>query len=131
MGGTVGRIPICEPDTPGSEFYGVEPCAGDHIVTKHRYSGFVGTDLDMVLRSKGIETLLFTGVATNVCVETTARDAFNLNYHVVFVEDCCGAFSPEEHASTLTNISKYGIVTDSKRCGIMTQIQTNPVERRS
>jgi ureidoacrylate peracid hydrolase len=115
MGGTVGKLPICEANSHGSEFYGVEPRAGDHIVTKHRYSGFVGTDLDMVLRSRGTETLLFTGVATNVCVETTARDGFNLNYHVIFVEDCCGAFSPEEHSSALTNISKYfGIVSDSK-----------------
>jgi ureidoacrylate peracid hydrolase len=84
-------------------------------VTKHRYSAFVGTDLNLILRSKGIETLLFTGTVTNVCVETTARDGFNLDYNVILVEDCCGAYFPEEHVSTLTNISKYfGIVADSK-----------------
>ena len=121
MGGTVSKIPICAAGTHGAEFYGVEPTPGDFIVTKHRYSGFVGTDLNLVLRSKGIETVLLTGVATNVCVETTARDAFNLDYHVIFVEDCCGAYSPEEHAATLNNISKYfGIVADSKTIvGIM------------
>ncbi len=115
MGGTVSKIPICAAGTDGAEFYGVEPGPGDFIVTKHRYSGFVGTDLNLVLRSKGIETVFMTGVATNVCVETTARDAFCLDYHVIFVEDCCGAYSPEEHAATLDNINKYfGIVSDSK-----------------
>ncbi len=115
MGGTVSKIPICAAGTQGAEFYGVEPKPDDFIVTKHRYSGFVGTDLNLVLRSKGIETVLMTGVATNVCVETTARDAFNLDYHVIFVEDCCGSYSAEEHAATLNNINKYfGIVTDSK-----------------
>jgi ureidoacrylate peracid hydrolase len=56
-----------------------------------------------------------TGVATNVCVETTARDGFNRDYRIILVEDCCAAFSPEEHASTITNIGKYfGIVSDSE-----------------
>ena len=114
-GGMVKTIPICPQNSWGAEFYGVEPDSSDYIVTKHRYSGFVGTDLDLILRSKGIETLLLTGTVTNVCVETTARDAFNRDYNVVLVEDCCGAYFPEEHASTLTNINKYfGIVADSK-----------------
>jgi ureidoacrylate peracid hydrolase len=106
---------ICRPDTWGAEFYKVAPQASDFIVTKHRFSGFVGTDLNLVLRARGIETLLMTGVATNVCVETTARDGFNLDFRIILVEDCCGAFSSEEHAATITNINKYfGIVADSK-----------------
>jgi ureidoacrylate peracid hydrolase len=113
--GAGGEMGICRPNTRGVEFYKVKPEADDFIVTKHRFSGFVGTDLDLVLRGHGIETLLMTGVATNVCVETTARDAFNRDYHIILVEDCCAAFSPEEHASTITNISKYfGIVGHSK-----------------
>ncbi len=113
--GAAREMLICRPNSWGAKFYKVEPQMGDFIVTKHRFSGFVGTDLALVLRSKGIETLLMTGVATNVCVETTARDGFNLDYRIIFVEDCCGAFSPEEHASTITNINKYfGIVSNSK-----------------
>jgi ureidoacrylate peracid hydrolase len=113
--GAAREMPICRPDSWGAEFYKVKPLTTDFIVTKHRFSGFVGTNLDLVLRSKRIETLLMTGVATNVCVETTARDGFNRDYRIVLVEDCCAAFSPEEHASTITNINKYfGIVTDSK-----------------
>lgn len=113
--GAAREMLICRPNTWGAEFYRIEPQTDDFIVTKHRFSGFVGTDLDVVLRSRRIETLLITGVATNVCVETTARDGFNLDYRIILVEDCCGAFSPEEHASTITNITKYfGIVSNSK-----------------
>jgi len=113
--GMAKRTPICSPESWGAEFYEVQPEAKDCVVTKHRYSGFSGTDLDLILRSRGFETIVMTGVVTNVCVETTARDGFNLNYNVVFVEDCCGACYPDEHAATLKNISKYfGVVTDSK-----------------
>jgi ureidoacrylate peracid hydrolase len=53
-------------------------------------------------------------VVTNVCVETTARDGFNLNYNVILVEDCCGAYFPDEHAAALKNISQYfGTVAQS------------------
>ncbi len=115
MAGAGKEMPICRPDSPGAEFYKVEPRAEDFITTKHRFSGFVGTDLNLVLRARGIETLLMTGVASNVCVETTARDGYNLDYRIIFVEDCCGAFSDEEHASAITNMNKYfGVATDSK-----------------
>jgi ureidoacrylate peracid hydrolase len=113
--GVAREMLICRPNSWGAELYKVAPQKGDFIVTKHRFSGFVGTDLDLVLRSKKVDTLLITGVATNICVETTARDGFNLDYRIILVEDCCGAFSPEEHDSTVTNITKYfGIVGNSK-----------------
>lgn len=112
--GAGGEMMICRSDSWGVEFYKVKPQKSDFIVTKHRFSGFVATDLNLVLRSRGIETLLMTGVATNVCVETTARDGFCLDYSIILVEDCCAAFSPEEHASAITNINKYfGVVADS------------------
>jgi ureidoacrylate peracid hydrolase len=106
---------ICRPDTWGAEFFKVNPLETDFIVTKHRFSGFVGTELNLVLRSRGIETLLMTGFTTNVCVETTARDGFNLDFRIILVEDCCAAFSADEHASAITNINKYfGVVVDSE-----------------
>jgi len=114
MGGMAEEIPICLPNSWGSEFYKVEPKATDCIVIKHRYSAFVGTDLNLILRSKGIQTILITGVVTNVCVETTARDGFNHDFNIILVEDCCGAYFSEEHNGTLVNINKYfGIVTNS------------------
>ncbi len=113
--GSAEKMRICPPNEFGSHFYTVEPEEHDCIVTKHRYSAFVGTDLDLILRSKGIENILVTGVVTNVCVETTARDGFNRDYNVVLVEDCCGAYDNAEHAATLNNINKYfGTVVTSE-----------------
>lgn len=118
------EMAICRPGTWGSEFYRVTPQANDFIVTKHRFSGFAGTDLDIVLRSKRIETLFMTGVTTNVCVETTARDGFNLDYRIILVEDCCGAFLIDEHTSAVKNIGKYfGVVADSASIMASSQIQ--------
>ncbi len=115
MSDFVERVPICTPDTWGSDFYLLDRKQADYIVTKHRFSGFVGTDLDLVLRGKGIQTVVMTGFTSNVCVETTARDAFNRNYYVVFVDDCCGAPLPGEHEAAATNISRYfGLVANSK-----------------
>ncbi|HVN24891.1 MAG TPA: isochorismatase family cysteine hydrolase [Syntrophorhabdales bacterium] len=114
LAGAGREMPICRPETWGAEFYKVAPHVGDFITTKHRFSGFVGTDLNLVLRARRIETLLMTGVASNVCVETTARDGYNLDYRIIYVEDCCGAFSLEEHQSAILNMNKYfGVAVDS------------------
>ncbi len=114
LAGAGKEMPICRPNTWGAEFYRVAPEPNDFITTKHRFSGFVGTDLNLVLRARGIETLLMTGVASNVCVETTARDGYNLDYRIIYVEDCCGAFSLEEHASAVLNMNRYfGVSIDS------------------
>jgi len=124
LGGLNKQTPVCRTNSWGAGFYKVEPEDNDFIVTKHRFSGFSGTDLDLVLRSRGVETLFFTGVTTNVCVETTARDGFNLNYNVVLVEDCCGAFTPEEHASTVVNMNKYfGVACNS---AMLLQLMESP-----
>ena len=71
------RIPVCEAGSWGGDFYGeVRPQPHDPIVTKHRYSAFYNTDLETILRANGIRTVVLTGVVTNVCVETSAREAF-------------------------------------------------------
>jgi ureidoacrylate peracid hydrolase len=115
MEGAGEKMRICRPDSWGSNFYNVAPKEGDCIVTKHRYSAFIGTDLDLILKSQGIEYILVTGVATNVCVESTARDGYHCDYNVILIEDCCGAYDKAEHAATLNNISKFfGTVTTSE-----------------
>ncbi|MCZ2498727.1 pyrimidine utilization protein B [Xylophilus sp. Kf1] len=65
----------------------VRPLPGDIVVPKTRYSGFFNSTLDSTLRSHGIRNLVFTGIATNVCVESTLRDAFHLEYFAVMLED--------------------------------------------
>ena len=102
---------ICRQGSWGADFYGVAPEPGESVVEKHRYSGFINTDLDLILRSTGRKSLLMTGIATNGCVEATARDGFMHDYYIVLVDDCCSCFSPELHQATLQNIrDAYGIV---------------------
>jgi ureidoacrylate peracid hydrolase len=90
-----------------TDFYLVAPQPGERVVSKPRYGGFEGTDLDLILRGRGIQTLVMTGVGTNVCVETTARDGYQKNYGIVFVEDCTATTSVEDHQATLRNIATY------------------------
>jgi ureidoacrylate peracid hydrolase len=100
-------IPVCEPNAWNGDFYEIKPLPDEAIVTKHRYGAFESTDLDLVLRSQGIRTVVMTGVATNVCVETTARQAFLRDYYVVFTSDCTATYDSADHEATLRNIDAY------------------------
>ena len=74
--------------TPDVEFYrDIQSGGGDVIVVKPRYSAFIGTELDLILRSHGIDTLIIGGVLTNVCCESTAREARMRDYKVIFLSD--------------------------------------------
>ena len=75
----------------------ITPQPGDIVVRKQRYSGFAGTNLDMILKTHGIRYCLYTGVATNVCVETTLRDGFLLDYWPILVADACNNSGPEHN----------------------------------
>lgn len=90
------------------------PLPEEIIVNKHRYSAFINTRLDSVLRSQRIETLIMTGVSTNVCVESTARDGFMLDYQIVMVQDACASYSRAAHEMTLENMKGYfGVVASA------------------
>ena len=80
----------------------------DAQITKKRYSAFIqgSSDLERHLRDRGIDTLLITGTATNVCCESTARDGMMLNFKVVMVADGLATHTDEEHNATLSNF--YG-----------------------
>jgi nicotinamidase-related amidase len=92
----------CVEGTRGIEIVDELACApGDFRVLKRRYSCFLGTDLDLLLRGLRIETLLVTGVDSNVCVLWTTGDGFQLDYHVRVIEDCTAGTSPEEHEAAL------------------------------
>ncbi len=92
------------------------PAAGDLVIVKSRYSGFHGTDLDSVLRSRGIRNLLVAGIASNVCVESTIRDAYFNEYWPVLIADATmPAGSAEIQQATLYNVSTFfGWVTSSE-----------------
>jgi ureidoacrylate peracid hydrolase len=78
----------------------------DHTVLKNRYSALIpgSSPLERVLRGMGIDTILVAGTKTNICCESTARDAMMLDFKVVLVEDCCAALSDDEHRAALENI---------------------------
>lgn len=91
----------------GQEFYGVQPKGDEPVVVKHRYGAFSDTDLDLILRSQKVKSLIVVGVATNVCVESTVREAYMKDYHVVLVSDCCAAASAAEHRAALYNTDRF------------------------
>jgi ureidoacrylate peracid hydrolase len=107
-------MPVCEKGSWAGDWYGgIQPIEGDIVVVKNRYDAFQGTNLDLVLRSHGIRTVVMTGVVTNVCVETTARSAFVRDYYVVMAEDGCAAYVREDHEQTMRNIRRFFGVTPS------------------
>jgi len=83
----------------------LEPPDTDGIIDKNRYSVFNGTGLDDSLRSKKIDELIITGVMTNCCCETTARDAFVRDYRVFFVSDATATVNDELHIASLKNLA--------------------------
>ncbi|WP_166375860.1 cysteine hydrolase family protein [Aeromicrobium phragmitis] len=108
-------LDYCIEGTWGAEFYGVQPEEGDLVVTKHRYSAFVGTNMDLILRSNGMENVVVAGVATNICVDSTARDAYMRDYRVTVLDDCCGTYDRRLHEATMENIRRaFGVVVNSQ-----------------
>ncbi len=103
----------CARGTWGAEPFGVAPLPEEPIVVKHCYSGFVGTDLQAKLAARNIATLVFAGVQTNVCVDSTLRDGHSLGYYIVVAGDCVASHMPAAHAATLDNVRfLFGDVAD-------------------
>ena len=100
--------------TKGSEVVDeLAPEPDDMIVTKRRFSAFYQTDLELILRNirgsvNPVDTIIISGTVTNVCCESTARDAFFRDYKVVFGTDVCSAHTPESHNATLANMEIFG-----------------------
>jgi ureidoacrylate peracid hydrolase len=112
---------------PGSHGYAlhadldVQP--QDVTLDKHRYSAFIqgSSDIEATLRARGIDTLLITGTLTNVCCESTARDAMMLNYKVIFLSDANAANSDAEHNATLATVLRvFGdVVSTDEAIGLL------------
>ncbi|GGA47476.1 pyrimidine utilization protein B [Sphingomonas psychrolutea] len=96
------------------------PQPGDISLHKTRYSAFFNSQLDSVLRSRGIRNIVFVGIATNVCVESTLRDGFHLEYFGVMLEDATHHLGPPEmQAASVYNVEKFfgWISTTADFCG--------------
>jgi ureidoacrylate peracid hydrolase len=83
----------------------LKPRKHDKVISKHRYSAFYNTDLETVLRGMKVTDLIITGVLTNCCCESTARDAFFRDFSVFFLADATAASEPEFHLASLRNLA--------------------------
>lgn len=95
------------------------PLEGDLVVKKYRSSGFWGTNLDLLLRSNGVKSIVVTGCTTEGCVESTARDALFNDYYVVVAEDCVASDDREQHdASMLLMRNRFDIASADEILGV-------------
>ncbi|KXX55923.1 cysteine hydrolase [Rhodococcus sp. LB1] len=109
--GMIAQTGAVEEGKPGAEIIPeLAPEAGDLVIDHQRLTGFFGTGLDVLLRGRGITTVIFCGVATNVSVEGTAREAVNLGYRTVIASDGCSAASDQAHDATLETFGLLGEV---------------------
>lgn len=101
------------------------PQAGDIVLHKTRYSAFFNSQLDSTLRSRGIRNIVFVGIATNVCVESTLRDGFHLEYFGVMLEDATHHLGPEfMQQASVYNVEKFfgWVSTVADFCGTFGQL---------
>lgn len=99
------------------------PTAGEKVVLKHRYSAFYNTDLETVLRCLKVEDVVVSGVMTNMCCESTARDAYYRDYRVFFLADGTGSVNEEMHLASLLNLA-FGfayVTTSDVICGQLSE----------
>ena len=94
----------CAAGTWGADFFGVAPAPGEPVFEKSTYSGFSNPELDRFLRARRIEALAFCGVQTNVCVESTLREAHSRGYDVAIVRDAVASHTATLHEATLANV---------------------------
>jgi ureidoacrylate peracid hydrolase len=118
--GTKSRILIR--DTWGTDIVPeLKPMSGDILIYKTRFNGFYNTDLDSILKKRGIRKLIFTGCTTSVCVESTIRDAMFRDYSPILLEDCTGEpigynFPRSNHEASLLTIEVlFGWISDSEK----------------
>jgi len=105
------KFGILKLGTPSTDFPAqIAPMVGDTIVTKNRISAFYQSQLDTVLTSFGAKTLLLSGVATNLVVQSSAMAGHDMGYSIVVLSDCCAAGSDEAHSAALASMKQFAKV---------------------
>lgn len=99
--GTEDDAPLCQEDTWGAEFVGPQPREREAVFSKSRYDAFSGTGLDAHLRGIKRDTLVIAGLTTECCVDSTARHAFERDYHVFIAADAVAAYEKDLHDGAL------------------------------
>lgn len=107
--GSMGRILI--QGEPGHDIIPeLHPLSGEPIIDKPGKGAFYATDLHLILQARAIKSLIICGVTTEVCVQTTAREANDRGYEVLIPEDCCASYFPEFHRAALEMIKAQGAI---------------------
>jgi nicotinamidase-related amidase len=113
---------MCLEGSPESEVcQEIAPQPGEKEILKHRYSAFYNTDLETILRCMKIEDLVITGIMTNMCCESTARDAYYRDYNVFFLADGTGSINEEMHLASLLNLA-FGFARVTTVDAILSQL---------
>ncbi|QJR79442.1 cysteine hydrolase [Alteromonas pelagimontana] len=92
----------------------VAPLDEEVVLVKHRVSAFYSTTLELILRTNGVKKLLIAGCATDLAVQSTARDGHDRDFHCTIVEDCCAAGSEDDHQETLKLVKKVANISTLK-----------------
>jgi ureidoacrylate peracid hydrolase len=125
----IKKRPICIRGTWDADIVDdIKPQENDHVVIKRRDSAFHDTETGVWLRSIGVDTLIFCGVDTSICVETSLREAFNIGYDVILVSDATASSNRKHYESTLENVRDYyGMVMVSRELleYLLPQTQSN------
>jgi nicotinamidase-related amidase len=113
---------MCLEGSPESEIHpDLEPLPSEKVILKHRYSAFYNTDLETILRCLKIEDLVISGIMTNMCCESTARDAYYRDYRVFFPADGTGSINEEMHMASLLNLS-FGFANITTADSILSEL---------
>lgn len=109
------QMPMIIEGTPGAEIIDeLKPSPDDYVIAKRRHGAFYNTDLELLLRTRHIDTLLVTGVLTDACVANTTMEARNRDFHIIILSDCCASMTKERHEYWINNIfPRYGRVRTS------------------
>ncbi len=113
----------CLEGTPESEIDDeIAPLGNEKVILKHRYSAFYNTDLETILRCLKVEDMVITGIMTNMCCESTARDAYYRDYRVFFPADATGSINEEMHLASLLNLA-FGFAFVTSAADIKAQLK--------
>ena len=102
------------PQVPNGLDLTIEPHENDIVIPKNTASMFIGTNFEMILRNAGITTIVFTGIATEMGVESSARDASNRGFFPVIITDAVSSFNQEAHKRSLENLASMMILLETK-----------------
>ncbi len=107
-GGRAAEIlALCREGTAGAAFAGPAPRPGELVIAKRGYSAFFGTGLDKSLKERGVDTLVLAGLTTECCIDSTAREAFHLDYHVFIAADACAGYDRAAHTAALAALDRH------------------------